>query len=125
MLDGTDNFEARLLINDACLRLGLPWIYGGVLADSGVTMNVLPGGPCLRCLMPRGPEPGSYATPETAGVLNQVVAVIAALESAEAMKLALGGEGLRKGLLSVSLWDWSCCEVAVERRPGCPACGGH
>lgn len=124
VLDGSDNFEARYAINDACAARGLPWIYGGVLADSGATMNVLPGGPCLRCLMPSVPEGGSYLTPETAGVINQIVAVIAAIESAEALKLALGSPDLRRGLLSISLWDWSCCEVNVEKAPGCPACGG-
>lgn len=120
VLDGADNFDVRFAANDACQRLGVPWIYGGVLADSGVTMNVLPGGPCLRCLMPEAPAPGSYAGPETEGVLNQIVALIGNIEAAEAIKILLRSDAVRRTLLSVSLWDSSYLEIRVETSDSCP-----
>lgn len=124
VLDGSDNFEVRYLINDACRRLGVPWIYGGVLGDAGVTMNVLPrGGPCLRCLVPEPPEPGSFATPETVGVLNQITAIIGSVEAVEAMKIVLRSPDVRRSLLSVSLWDASFQEIAIEAGEACPVCG--
>lgn len=123
VLDGTDNFEARYLINDACHERRLPWIYGGVLGDSGVSMDVLPDGPCLRCLMPEPPEAGSYATTAEAGVLNQITAVIGSIEAAEAMKIALGSPHVRRTLVSISLWDASFNLVEVPRSRSCPLCG--
>ncbi|HPE88217.1 MAG TPA: HesA/MoeB/ThiF family protein [Spirochaetia bacterium] len=123
VLDGTDNFESRYLINDACRRRRLPWVYGGVLGDSGVSMNVLPDGPCLRCLMPEAPEPGSYETTAEAGVLNQITAIIASIESAEAMKIVIGSPRVRRTLASISLWDASFHLVEVARDPSCPLCG--
>jgi len=124
VLDGSDNFEVRYLINDACRRLGVPWIYGGVLGDAGVTMNVLPrGGPCLRCLVPEPPEPGSFATPDTVGVLNQITAIIGSVEAVEAMKIVLRSPDVRRSLLSVSLWDASFQEIAIEASEACPVCG--
>ncbi|PKL23470.1 MAG: thiamine biosynthesis protein ThiF [Spirochaetae bacterium HGW-Spirochaetae-3] len=124
VLDGSDNFDVRYAMNDACGRLGVPWIYGGVLGDSGVTMNVMPrDGPCLRCLMPEAPEPGSFATPETIGVLNQITAVIGSIEAVEAMKIVLGSPGPRRSLLSISLWDTSFQEITIEPSASCPICG--
>ncbi|MBN2874136.1 MAG: ThiF family adenylyltransferase [Spirochaetales bacterium] len=123
VLDGADNFDVRYLANDACRRLGIPWIYGGVLGDSGVTMNVLPeSGPCLRCLMPDAPEPGTFPTTETVGILNQIVAVIGNLEAIEAMKIVVGSPDVRRSLVSISLWDASFHETMVERSPACPVC---
>ncbi len=124
ILDGSDNFELRYAINDAALRLGRPWIYGGVLADSGVSMNIIPGeGPCLRCLMPEIPVPGSFDTPERLGVLNQITAIIASVEAVEAIKVVLKSPDLRRSLFSISLWDASAHFVDIARNPACPACG--
>jgi len=127
VLDGTDNFEVRYVINDACVHLGVPWIYGGVLADSGVSMDIVPGeGPCLRCLMPEAPVCGTFATPETAGVLNQITGVIGAIEAVEAIKIMTGSPDRRRSLVSISLWDASFHLVDIERNAGCPCCGrGH
>lgn len=126
VLDGADNFELRYLANDACRRRGIPWIYGGVLGDSGVTMNVLPdGGPCLRCLLPDPPKPGSFSTPEQAGVLNQITAVIGAIEALEAMKLLVGSGDVRRTLLAIDLWCSSFRQIEVPRNPDCSICGGH
>src|SRR5258705_12379320 len=75
-LDGTDNFETRYLLNDACLKLRIPWIYCGVIAAHGVTMTILPGdSACLRCVFPERPLPGTTATCDTAGGLNRHVGV--------------------------------------------------
>ena len=126
VLDGADNFDIRYLANDACRRRGIPWIYGGVLADAGATMNVLPdGGPCLRCLVPAPPDPGSFSTPEQAGVLNQITAVIGSIEALEAMKVLVGSPDVRRTLLVIDLWCSSFRQIDVERNPACPICGGH
>lgn len=123
VLDGSDNFEVRYIINDTCVGLGVPWVYGGVLADSGVSMNILPGGPCLRCLMPEPPDAGSFATPETAGVLNQITGIIGSVEAVEAMKIVLGSKYVRQSLLSVSLWDAAFHTIDIAPNPTCPTCG--
>ena len=74
ILDGTDNFETRFLINDAAVKLGLPWVYGGCVGAEGQTMTILPGETaCLRCLMPECPPPGSTPTCDTAGILGPIV----------------------------------------------------
>ncbi len=91
ILDGTDNFETRYLINDAAVKLGKPWIYGGVIGSEGQTMTIIPGKtPCLRCLIETAPPPGMTPTCETAGVLGPAVAVIASFEAVEAIKLLAG-----------------------------------
>src|ERR671937_2637556 len=91
ILDGTDNFEIRYLINDAAMKLGKPWVYGGCIGSHGQTMTILPGEtPCLRCVFEAAPGPGEAATCETAGVLAPAVSVIASLQAAEAIKLLAG-----------------------------------
>ena len=91
LLDGTDNFETRMLINDAAVKFKLPWIYGGCVGGEGQSMTILPGETaCLRCLMPECPRPGSTATCESAGILGPIVGVIASIEAGEAMKILSG-----------------------------------
>ena len=91
ILDGTDNFETRFLINDAAVKLGLPWVYGGCVGAEGQTMTILPGETaCLRCLMPECPAPGSTPTCDTAGILGPIVGVIASIEAVEAIKILSG-----------------------------------
>ena len=91
ILDGTDNFETRYLINDAAVKLDKPWIYGGVIGSEGQTMTIVPGKtPCLRCLIETAPPPGMTPTCETAGVLGPAVAVIASFEAIEAIKILAG-----------------------------------
>src|SRR5205809_1644661 len=92
ILDGTDNFEIRYLINDAAVKLGKPWIYGGCIGSHGQTMTILPGQtPCLRCVFEAAPGPGEAGTCETAGVLGPMVEIIASLQAAEALKILVGG----------------------------------
>src|SRR3972149_3516144 len=94
ILDGTDNFETRFLLNDAAVKLGLPWIYGGCVGAEGQTMTILPGEtPCLRCLMEKCPVPGSTPTCDTAGILGPIVGVIASIEAMEAIKILSGNRG--------------------------------
>jgi adenylyltransferase/sulfurtransferase len=123
VVDGSDNFEVRYIINDACQKMRLPWIYGGALMDSGVTMNILPGvGPCFRCLMPDPPAPGSQPTCASAGVLNMISGVIGNIEAAEAIKVVLGSPAIRRTMLALSLWDFTMQEIEIEREPECPSC---
>ncbi len=125
VLDGTDNFEARYLLNDVCVKHGLPWVYGGVLASYGVTMTIVPGRTaCLRCLFPEMPAPGTMPTCNTAGILGMLPKIIGALEAGEALKLLSGRGTLNPGLITVDVWDSHLDTVAVARREGaCPACG--
>ena len=91
ILDGTDNFETRFLINDACVKLGKPWIYGAVIGSHGLTMTIIPGEtPCLRCVFESAPPPELTPTCDTAGIIAPASAVIASLEATEALKLLSG-----------------------------------
>jgi adenylyltransferase/sulfurtransferase len=124
VLDATDNFEARYLLNDVCLDLGTPWVYGGVVGTSGMTMNVRPGqGPCLRCLMRDPPPAGVLPTCDTAGILNTLPWLVAALQVTEGLKLLLGDAAARPDLLFLDAWSNSFQRIAVQRDPQCPACG--
>src|SRR3982750_4231549 len=91
ILDGTDNFEIRYLINDAAVKLGKPWVYGGSIGSHGQTMTILPGEtPCLRCVIESSPPPGMAPTGETAGVLGAIINIVASYETAEALKILTG-----------------------------------
>jgi molybdopterin-synthase adenylyltransferase len=127
ILDGTDNFETRYLINDAAVKLGKPWIYGGVIGSEGQTMTIVPGKtPCLRCLIETAPPPGMTPTCETAGVLGPAVAVIASFEAIEAIKLLSGAnQALNDHLIMVDIWDWTFRQLKVAGLVGkvdCPCC---
>jgi adenylyltransferase/sulfurtransferase len=124
-MDGADNFETRFLLNDACVKLGLPWIYTGVIASYGMTMTIRPGETaCLRCLLGQMPAPGTAPTCDTAGVLAPSVAVVASIAAGEALKLLAGFGELNTGsLLNFDLLDNSLERFEVLRRPDCHACG--
>jgi adenylyltransferase/sulfurtransferase len=129
VMDGTDNFETRYLVNDACLRSGTPWVYSAIVAGYGVTMNVRPGRtPCLRCIFPQAGPPGTAPTCETAGVIGPIGGVIGSLAAAEALKLLIGAEDKpRAGLLWVDVWNNSFQTTPfTEPVRDCPACQlGH
>jgi molybdopterin/thiamine biosynthesis adenylyltransferase len=127
VLDGTDNFETRFLLNDACVKIGRTWIYGGVVGSYGMVMTVRPGeGPCFACLVGAPPAPGSTPTCDSAGVLNTAVAVVAALQATEALKLLAGRpEALAPGLQTLDLWRNSAQTLKVPRHPGCETCGAR
>jgi adenylyltransferase/sulfurtransferase len=123
ILDGTDNFETRYLINDYAVSSGRSWIYGAAVGSYGITMPVAPGHTaCLRCIYPDPPQ-GAQPTCETAGVLGPVTALIASLQVSEAMKMLCGLEPSRK-ITTVDVWSSEIRQVA---QPGpqeqCPACG--
>ncbi len=127
ILDGTDNFETRYLINDAAVKLNKPWIYGGVIGSEGQTMTIVPGEtPCLRCVIETAPPPGMTPTCETAGVLGPAVAVIASFEAVEAIKLLAGKkEALNRNLVMVDLWDWTFRQLKISGllvKVDCPCC---
>lgn len=127
-LDGTDNFETRYLINDACIRGGVPWVYGAAVGSYGLTMTVIPGEtPCLRCVLEEMPAPGSGPTCDTAGVLMPVVSVIASIQAAEALKLLTGQtDKLHRSLVQVDVWDFKLTALDLTKftdRSNCPACG--
>ncbi|MFN8536275.1 MAG: ThiF family adenylyltransferase [Thermomicrobiales bacterium] len=125
ILDGTDNFETRYLLNDAAQRAGLPWVYGGVLASYGMTMTILPGETaCLRCLFPDPPPPGGAPTCETAGVLGPAVAMIAAFQASEALKLLVGARDVvNRDLLALDVWRLTVDRLPATRQTDCPTCG--
>ncbi len=127
LLDCTDNFETRYLLNDAAVKLGVPLVYAGAVGTVGMSMTVLPGeGPCLRCVFEEPPDAGSAPTCDTAGVLGPVTAMIASVQAAEAIKILAGQRGaVSRELVSVDLWgnSWRRMDLRTARRPECPCCG--
>lgn len=124
VLDGTDNFETRYLINDACVKHDTPWIYGGAVGSYGMTMNIIPHQtPCLRCLFVQIPPPGTTPTCDTVGVLGAVPALIGAIEANEALKLLTGKGKPNEGLINIDLWENSFEIFQAARQESCPACG--
>jgi adenylyltransferase/sulfurtransferase len=125
LLDGTDNFETRYLLNDFAVQRGLPWIYCAAVGSCGVTMNILPGETaCLACMFPESPR-GTLETCETAGVLGPAVSVVASAAAGEALKLLVGArEQLRLTLLSWDIWSNQTSAIqAGQPHPNCRACG--
>ncbi|HEY2946309.1 MAG TPA: ThiF family adenylyltransferase, partial [Vicinamibacteria bacterium] len=124
VLDGTDNFETRFLINDVCVRGGIPWVYGACVGAYGIALLVRPHlTPCLRCVLEEMPGPGG-PTCDTVGVVAPVVHVVAGLQAAEALKLLAGRpEDLSPGVITVDLWKgrFEVMDLA-GRAPWCPAC---
>jgi adenylyltransferase/sulfurtransferase len=122
VVDGTDNMETRYLVNDACVKSGIPFVYGGAISTFGMTMNVIPKkSACLACVFPNYPPPGSLATCETAGILNTVPAIIAALQTTSAMKILLGHEP-DTDLVLFDAWTNEFREVRVKRNQSCRCC---
>ena len=125
VLDATDNFETRYLVNDVCVKQRKPWVYAGVIGTVGMVMPVLPAanGPCLRCLIPTPPEPGTMPTCDTAGVLNSAVGVIASLEATMAIRILLGTVPEQIALFHTDVWNMSFNLTKVQRDEQCPCCG--
>jgi hypothetical protein len=107
IVDGTDNFATRLLLNDFAVKHAKPWVYGGCIGAEGQTMTILPGEtPCLACLIPEMPPPGTTPTCDTAGILGPVVNVIASMEACEALKILSGRrQAVNRRLAIIDLWD--------------------
>ncbi len=124
VVDGTDNFATRFVVNDAAVKLGIPWVYCGAIAATGATMTIAAGGrPCLRCLYPEPPPPGAVDTCDTVGVLYPAVAVVGGIAALEVMKLIVGAEPLNRGLLHIDVWNHIYQPFQAAARPDCATCG--
>ncbi len=125
VMDGTDNFATRYLINDVCVKLGKPWVYSGVIAAYGMTMTIRPHqSPCLRCVMGELPAPGTVPTCDVAGVVGPIVTLIGSIAAAEAIKLIVGRGTPNSGMIYADLWEGSFDQFDLGGpRPDCPACG--
>lgn len=130
ILDGTDNFESRLLINDAAVSLGIPWIYAAAVGSYGLTFTVQPGQTaCLACLLEADDgarHAGFEETCDTTGILNSAASLVASIQATEAIKLLSGNrEALNDRLVSCDVWKNRFQSIRVARNPSCRACGSH
>ncbi|MFQ5413862.1 MAG: ThiF family adenylyltransferase [Phycisphaerae bacterium] len=127
LLDGTDNFETRFLINDYAVKTDVPWIYGAVIGASGLCMAILPHDtPCLRCVFEEAPPPEMNPTCDTAGVIGPAVHVVAGLQAVEAIKLLSGRrDDINRHLTSIDVWTGRVMQLNVQRAyddGDCPCC---
>ncbi|QDU97053.1 Molybdopterin-synthase adenylyltransferase [Lignipirellula cremea] len=130
LLDGTDNFETRFLLNDAALKFNLPWVYGGCIGADGQSMTILPGEtPCLRCVHPEPPAPGTTATCDSAGILATIINVIASIQATEAIKILSGNrQAVNRQLLYFDLWANQYRQLKLDllqNNQACDACQGR
>lgn len=137
VIDGTDNFSTRFLLNDACLYLAKPWVYTGVIAAYGMTATFIPDGAaqklpgnrattgCLRCIIEEVPAPGATPTCDTAGIIGPAVGLLTAVSGAEAIKLLSGGGTLNPGMIHMDVWTHDYEQFTTRRRADCPACGAR
>ena len=124
ILDGTDNFETRYLVNDHAVKNSVAWIYAAAVGSYAVTMNILPGETaCLACIFPESPR-GTVETCETAGILNSAVNLVASIAASEALKFLVGARSkMRRTLISWDVWTNEKAELAaLQPREGCRAC---
>jgi len=128
VIDGTDNFLVRYLVNDACVKNGKSWIYGAAVSSYGTTMTVIPGEtPCLRCIFEDMPDAGSSPTCDTSGVIMPIIASISAVQVTEAIKLLVGdNSSLHRSLMQIDIWsnDWHRIKLG-EPNQDCKCCGQH
>ena len=126
IIDGTDNFQIRYLVNDACVRHKKTWIYGAAVSSYGTTMTIIPGEtPCLRCIFEEIPDVGSSPTCDTAGVIMPIISTISAVQVTEALKILSGNsDRLHKSLLQFDVWqsDWRKIKLR-EPLADCVCCG--
>ncbi|MCD7035219.1 ThiF family adenylyltransferase [Metabacillus sp. GX 13764] len=125
IMDGTDNFETRYMINDLAVKHGIPWIYGACVSSYGITYTILPGEtPCLTCLMKKMPLGG--ATCDTAGIISPAVSMVTAHQTADALKILTDQKDkLKKELLSFDIWEgqYTSIKVSKMKKDSCPTCG--
>lgn len=127
ILDGSDNFAVRFLINDVSVKHGIPWIYGGAVSSRGVSLTIVPGEtPCLRCLFGQPPAQGTTETCDTAGVIGPLIHAVASHQATEALKLLVGAEAERnRKMVHWDVWfnQFAGVDVSKARRADCPCCG--
>ncbi len=126
ILDGTDNFQTRYLINDACIKNLKTWIYGAAVSSYGTTMTIVPNEtPCLRCIFEEMPNAGSAPTCDTAGVIPPIIASVAAIQTTEALKILTGNtDSLHGSLIQIDVWrsDWRKIKLG-KPNADCQTCG--
>ncbi|MDQ3041026.1 MAG: ThiF family adenylyltransferase [Acidobacteriota bacterium] len=126
VLDGTDNFQTRYLINDACVKWNKTWIYGAAVSSYGVTMTIQPNEtPCLRCIFEEMPGAGSAPTCDTAGVIQPIINSVSAIQTTEALKILTGNfNKLHKSLMQIDVWrnDWRKIKLGAPNAD-CQTCG--
>ena len=130
IIDGTDNFETRFLINDFCVKNSVPWIYGACIGGRGVVMNIIPSDtPCLRCVFETMPQIGSFPTCDTAGVIGPIAGIIASIQVTEAIKiLSEDYESINKTLIEIDVWNTKFRQIDVsglKELNNCPTCKLH
>jgi adenylyltransferase/sulfurtransferase len=124
VVDGLDNMETRYLVNDACVKHKIPWIYGAAVSSYGMTMNIIPGKtPCLGCALAEIEAPVATPTCAQIGIINTIPGLIAALQATEAIKILLKSAEIDRSLTYIDLWQRSCRRINVKRRQDCPTCG--
>jgi len=125
ILDGLDNLETRLLINDVSLKHKIPWVYGGAISSSGMTMTVIPDKTaCFRCFWTNNTARSAALTCDTAGVINPAPFIVGSLQSVEAMKILIGSTEINKDLIVIDVWHGEFSHLPLGRRADCPACHG-
>ena len=122
VLDATDNMDTRFLVNDACVKQGIPWVYAGAVGTTGMVMPIVPKGPCFRCVFPNLPQPGQLPTCDTVGIVNTLPSIVASLEATEAFKI-MQGKQPTKELVFIDVWQSDIQKISVRRNPDCKACG--
>lgn len=122
VVDATDNYLTRLTLNDACLELKVPWVYGGGLGTFGMSAVFLPEGPCFRCLMSELPEPGAGESCDLSGVLGSVTSIVGSIQAAEVIKLITAPSAVRKDIIEFDLLSGEFRTLPVINDPQCEAC---
>ncbi len=127
VMDGTDNFETRYILNDACVKHNIPWIYTGAVSTYGMSQTIIPGETaCLRCLFENVPAPGTSATCDTAGVVGPVVGAMSSVSATEAIKFIVGEGDRNRGIIHFDLWYNTFDQFGNKGpRENCPACQQH
>jgi adenylyltransferase/sulfurtransferase len=128
VLDGTDNFLIRYLVNDACVKNSKTWIYGAAVSSYGTTMTIIPHQtPCLRCIFEEMPDAGSSPTCDTSGVIMPVIASVSAVQVTEALKLLVGDtDSLHRSLMQIDIWSNDWHRIRLDRpTPDCKCCERH
>ncbi|HLB27874.1 MAG TPA: ThiF family adenylyltransferase [Dehalococcoidales bacterium] len=126
IMDGLDNLETRLLINDVSLKHRIPWVYGGAISASGMTMTIIPGEtPCFRCFWSSPSAGAQMLTCDTAGVIGPAPLIVGSLQAVEAMKILTGSKEINRDLIVIDVWRGDFSHLKLSKRADCPACGGE